>query len=198
MSNFSKINDNLIDIWCHIMAKTPDSRLVMRYRGKEWDRINLKLSAKLEQNGISSTRLMLLGHANSVMEQMKAYRQIDIALDTFPYHGTTTTCEAMYMGVPVITLAGRSHLSRVGVSLLETVGIQDFIANNTDEYIEKAVALASNPNLIKALRQKLRYMMLNSPLCDSITFTSNLEKAYRAVWIRWCSKVSQSTDIRPL
>jgi predicted O-linked N-acetylglucosamine transferase (SPINDLY family) len=187
MSNFSKINDSTVEMWCKIMSKVPESRLVLRYRGQEWGRIHNQLSGKLELRGIPGTRLVLLGHATSIIEQIKAYQQIDIALDTYPYHGTTTTCEALYMGVPVITLAGRSHLSRVGVSLLETVGLKDFIANSEEEYIEKAVALAYNPQLIAVLRQNLRKIMLNSALCDNVTFTANLEEIYRSIWLRWCN-----------
>ncbi|MDD2850965.1 MAG: tetratricopeptide repeat protein [Desulfuromonadaceae bacterium] len=192
MSNFSKINEPLLDIWCHILASVPDSQLVLRYRGQESDRIKNKLCDRLELNSESASRLVVLGHARSVVEQMEAYRSIDIALDTFPYHGTTTTCEALYMGVPVITLAGRSHLSRVGVSLLETVGLQDFIANDPGEYIEKAVALASNLPLLTTLRRNLRTILLNSPLCDNVSFTARLEEAYRSIWIQWCNNLKNN------
>lgn len=192
MSNFTKVNDPLLDVWCRIMTVVPGSRLVLRYRGQERDQIHNKLAARLELNGISPARLQLLGRADSIVEQLNGYRLIDVALDTFPYHGTTTTCEALYMGVPVISLEGRSHHSRVGVSLLETVGLSEFVANNREEYIGKAVAISSDLPLLKALRRNLRSMILASPLCDNRTFTADLEELYRDLWIRWCNKADAS------
>ncbi len=186
MSNFSKINAPLLDMWCEILGRVPGSRLVLRYRGQERDRIYRELSGHLEHNGIDSGRLQLLGHARSVVEQMQAYHLMDVALDTFPYNGTTTTCEALYMGVPVITLAGRSHMARVGASLLETVGLGDLVAESAGEYVEKAVTLAGDLRRLLELRKGLRRMIMNSPLNDNVTFTAQVEHAYRKIWQRWC------------
>lgn len=186
MSNFSKINAPLLDIWCEILARVPASRLVLRYRGQEWDRVHGELCGHLEGKGIEPGRLLLLGHARSVVEQMQAYHMIDIALDTFPYNGTTTTCEALYMGAPVISLAGRSHVARVGASLLETVGLPEFTAESAEEYVEKAVELAGDLKLLLALRKGLRRMVMTSPLADNVTFTAQVEQAYRNMWQRWC------------
>lgn len=186
MSNFSKINAPLMDIWCNILAQVPFSRLVLRYRGQERDRIYGELSRHLANRGIEPGRLLLLGHARSVVEQMRAYHLLDVSLDTFPYNGTTTTCEALYMGVPVITLAGRSHMARVGASLLETVGLEDLVAESAEEYVEKAVRLAGDLRRLLELRKGLRGMLMASPLTDRVTFTAQVEQAYRRMWHRWC------------
>jgi protein O-GlcNAc transferase len=186
MSNFSKINAPLLDIWCEILTKVPASRLVLRYRGQERERLNRELSEHLERKGIGAERLLLLGHARSVVEQMQAYHMIDIALDTFPYNGTTTTCEALYMGVPVVTLAGHSHVARVGASLLETAGLPELVAESAGEYVEKAVILAGDLKRLLHLRKGLRRMLMSSPLTDNVTFTVQVEQLYRQMWQRWC------------
>lgn len=186
MNNFSKINAPLLAIWGEILALVPGSRLVLRYRGKDKERVFRELTGHLDKKGIEPERLVLLGHARSVVEQMQAYHLMDIALDTFPYNGTTTTCEALYMGVPVVTLAGHSHVARVGASLLETAGLGDLVAESAGEYTEKAVTLAGDLRRLLELRKGLRQMLMNSPLADNVTFTAQVEQAYRQIWQRWC------------
>ncbi len=187
MSNFSKINPQLIELWALLLQRVPGSRLLLRYRGQERQRIGRMLGTFLEQHGVAGHRLELLGHAASVPDQLAGYHQLDIALDTFPYNGTTTTCEALWMGVPVITLAGGHHAARVGASLLSTVGLSHCIAETPEAYIEKAVALARNLPLLDTLRTRLRGMVAASPLCDHETFTRQLEQLYRRIWRRWCA-----------
>jgi protein O-GlcNAc transferase len=148
----------------------------------------------LINNGIEPGRLLLLGHARSVVEQMRAYHMMDIALDTFPYNGTTTTCEALYMGVPVVSLAGRSLMTRVGVSLLETVGLADRAAESAGEYVEKAVKLAGDLKRLLELRKGLRRMLMSSPLTDKVTFTAQVERIYRQIWQRRCREHATLTD----
>ena len=118
---------------------------------------------------------------------MGYYHKIDIALDSFPYHGTTTTCEALYMGVPVVSLEGEDHRSRVGVSLLNQVKLQRLIAKTEEEYIEIACSLASDLEALGKLRKGLRPCMEKSPLMDETKFTHGLEKAYREMWQKWCN-----------
>lgn len=187
MSNFSKITPQLLVLWAEIMRRVPDSRLVLRYRGQEREQIAVRLGRQLEQQGVAAERLQLLGHASSVVEQLDGYAAMDIALDTFPYNGTTTTCEALWMGVPVVSLAGSSHVARVGASLLSTVGLPQCIAESSEEYLEKAVALANNRPLLTGLRQNLRQLVATSPLCDHQRFTQGVEALYRAAWRKWCA-----------
>ncbi len=194
MSNFSKITPHLLILWAEILRRVPDSRLVLRYRGQEREQIAMRLGRQLEQQGVAAERLQLLGHASSVVAQLDGYAVMDIALDTFPYNGTTTTCEALWMGVPVVSLAGRSHVARVGASLLSTVGLPQCIAETPEEYIEKAVALANNRPLLAGLRQNLRQLVATSPLCDHQRFTQGLEALYRSAWRKWCA--AQTTEGR--
>ncbi|MEW6054477.1 MAG: hypothetical protein AB1552_11935, partial [Nitrospirota bacterium] len=120
-------------------------------------------------------------------EHLTVYNRIDIALDTYPYHGTTTTCEALWMGVPVITLAGSTHVSRVGVSLLSNAGLPELIAKTPEEYVAIATELAHDLERLRVLRRNLRTMMSNSPLTDAKRFTAHLENCYRTMWKNWCN-----------
>jgi predicted O-linked N-acetylglucosamine transferase (SPINDLY family) len=122
------------------------------------------------------------------------YHRVDIALDTFPYNGTTTTCEALWMGVPVITMTGNRHAARVGASLLTQVGLTELIASTSEEYVNIATLLASDPKSLAALRSGLRERMKNSPLCDGKTFTRDLEAAYREMWENWCATSTGTSE----
>src|ERR1043165_5730089 len=113
---------------------------------------------------------------------MRSYHRIDIALDTYPYHGTTTTCEALYMGVPVVTLTGPAHVSRVGTSLLTAAGLPHLAAPNPDEFINTAATLASDLPALQSLRRALRDRMKSSSLMDAPAYARAIESQYRAIW----------------
>jgi len=140
-------------------------------------------------HGIAAERIEVLSWEPSISRHLSIYHRIDIGLDTFPYHGTTTTCEALWMGVPVITLAGNTYASRVGVSLLSNAGLPGLVAESPDEYVSMAVTLARDVERLQSLRKNLRDMMKASPLCDAKTFTEHLEKCYRMMWKTWCESV---------
>ena len=125
---------------------------------------------------------MLLGNDASQLDHLARYNNIDIALDPFPYNGTTTTCDALWMGVPVIALAGKTHVSRVGVSQLSNIGLPELIAADKDAYVEIAVALANDVPRLAELRSGLRQRMHISPLMDAPRFTRNLEAAFMQMW----------------
>lgn len=112
---------------------------------------------------------------------------MDIGLDTFPYNGTTTTCEAPWMGVPVITLAGHIHAGRVGVSLLSPIGLTELIARDCDEYVVLAAQLAGDRERLSGLHSGLRSRVATSPLCDAPAFASHVEAAYRKMWLDACA-----------
>ena len=114
------------------------------------------------------------------------YNRVDIGLDTFPYNGTTTTCEALWMGVPVITLAGQTHAARVGASLLTNVGLSELIATTHEGYTEIAITLSNNIEKLAYLRKTLRNTMAGSVLTNKERFTENLETLLRDIWRTWC------------
>lgn len=189
-SNFIKVTPDTIDLWARILAAVPDSRLVLRSRGMTEIRFRKDILPIFERHSVTRERITILGHARSVIDNLQDYHQLDIALDTFPYHGTTTTCESLYMGVPVVTLAGRSHVSRVGCSLLHSVRLQELVADSPEQYYSIAVNLANSPELLQMLRNSLRTRLLASPLADNVTFTRHLEAAFRQIWQRWCAENS--------
>lgn len=188
LSNFMKVTPDMLDLWARILAKVPDSHLIFRSRGLTTNRFQQLIVPIFSRHKVDADRITVLGHARSVVENLEGYHQIDIALDTFPYHGTTTTCESLCMGVPVITLAGDCHVSRVGVSLLQSVGLSEFIAGSPERYCSIAVTLSGDISRLAALRRSLRDTLLASPLADNSTFTQHLEKAYRQIWQHWCKE----------
>jgi predicted O-linked N-acetylglucosamine transferase (SPINDLY family) len=195
-NKLAKISPKLINYWAQILKSVPNSRLLLKSRSFIDSGTCNYLHALFQQQGIDPQRVELIGWISSKSEHLALYNQIDIALDTFPYNGTTTTCEAMWMGVPVITLAGETHVSRVGVSLLSSVGLNEYIAQSPQEYIQKAVDLANNREKLPQLRANLRGRMLASPLMDAGAIARSLEDAYRTMWRHWCSNNNASYHVR--
>jgi predicted O-linked N-acetylglucosamine transferase (SPINDLY family) len=136
---------------------------------------------------VQTERLELRGSEPDFRSHLEVYNQMDIALDTFPYHGTRTTCEALWMSVPVVTLAGQAHVSRVGVSLLDAVGLPELIAQSPQEYVSIAARLAADLPRLAELRRTVRGRMRASALMDGAAFTRNVEAAYRQMWRTWCA-----------
>jgi len=186
LNKFSKITPEVITLWSKILKELPDSHLMLK--GKSFsDKKTCQYALNMfEERGISPERIILQPWDPSP-KHLESYNQIDIALDTFPFNGATTTCEAMWMGVPVITLEGTAYHSRAGVSLLSNVGLPELIAKTQDEYIKIAIDLASNISKLQSLRKSLRDKMSLSPICDAKRFTTNLEMCYRKMWIDWCT-----------
>jgi predicted O-linked N-acetylglucosamine transferase (SPINDLY family) len=139
------------------------------------------LARRFAAHGIAAERLDLRGWQPGDADHLAAYGEIDIALDTFPYNGTTTTCEALWMGVPVVSLAGRGHAARVGASLLTSAGLRAWCAGNEQEFRDLAVAAAGDVKALADLRAGLRDQLLASRLCDGLTYTRDVESAYRAM-----------------
>lgn len=119
------------------------------------------------------------------LDYIHEYMDMDVALDTFPYTGGGTTCEAIYMGVPVVTLAGTRHGTRFGLSLLENVGLGELAARTPEEYVEKAAALASDGELLTALHKNLRRMIQRSPVMDGRSYVREVEAMYEGLWQEW-------------
>ena len=174
-----KVNPWLIELWSRVLHAVPRSRLILKAPGLRSEPTRERIRGAFAARGIDPDRVEPIGTFVDQRDHFAAYGRIDIGLDTFPYHGTTTTCEAMWMGVPVITLAGNVHVSRVGVSLLNVVGLGELVARDADEYVRHASQLAGDLDRIATLRSSLRQRMRASPLMDAAGFTRRLEEAYR-------------------
>ncbi|MBM4146322.1 MAG: tetratricopeptide repeat protein [Nitrospira sp.] len=185
-NNFPKVSSKTIELWTKILKSIPGSHLVLK-SSCFTDRSTHEYATSLfAQQGIDAGRIDLFGWQTSTRGHLGIYNRIDIGLDPFPYNGTTTTCEALWMGVPVITLSGNTHASRVGMSLLSNVGLPELVAGTPDEYVEIAVKLAEDLNRLQLIRKRLRDMMSKSVLTDSKRFISSLEASYRKIWKDWC------------
>jgi len=178
-NNLSKMNEPLVDAWAEVLRRVPSSRVVLKCRQLADDQVRDRYRSLFVDRGIEAHRVELIAWIPDRTSHLTAYAPIDIALDTFPYTGTTTTCEAMWMGVPVITLRGDRHAGRVGASLVSTIGHTELIAEDMDSYINLAVDLSSDSDRLATYRAALRNDMAQSPLCDVGTFTRALEDAYR-------------------
>ena len=174
-NNFAKVNDSVIAVWSDILHRVKNSRLFLKSMALGDLVTQKQVLGTFAEHGIGKDRIALLNTVNSPLEHLALYGQIDIALDTFPYNGTTTTCEALWMGVPVVTLAGTTHASRVGVSLLTNVGAPELIASTHADYATKAALLATDCRRLHLYRENLRTAMGHSPLMDAAGITRELE-----------------------
>lgn len=185
-NNLAKVSASVVELWSRVLHAVPDSRLLIKYTGLEDPATRDRMHGLFADMGVEASRVELVGWVDSMSDHMDYYRELDIALDTFPYNGTTTTCEALWMGVPVITLAGCTHPGRVGISILSQLELGDFVAQRYDDYIDIAARLASDLASLQELRLTLRARMEESALCDSNRFAGEVEQAYRKMWRRWC------------
>jgi predicted O-linked N-acetylglucosamine transferase (SPINDLY family) len=185
-NNLSKITPATIALWSSILRAVPQSRLILKNASFTDIPTRQSYYQAFESHGIGRDRLEFRGLDLALIDHQSVYNQIDIALDPFPYNGATTTCEALWMGVPVVTLAGKMHAGRVGVSILTQMGLTDLIADSPDDYVQIATKLSNNPARLSELRNSLRHRMSVSPLCDAKAFTRAVEDAYRTMWRNWC------------
>ncbi len=186
-----KISPGTLAMWGRLLAAVPGSTLVLKHAVLTQEWMRRQLAERLAGAGIDAARVTILPPAPAYTDHLAAYAKIDIALDTYPYHGTTTTCEAMWMGVPVVTLRGDRHAARVGCSLLSAVGLGDLIADNPDEFVAIGTRLAADRARIAAWRTpgpgSLRETMAASPLCDAKAFSARFQTAIRDAWRAWCA-----------
>ncbi|MFH0998667.1 MAG: tetratricopeptide repeat protein [Pseudomonadota bacterium] len=180
-NNRAKITEAVIRTWATILNLIPGARLILKSRALADPATCQELVKHFEDCHVDPGRLEIFGLL-PFQSHLALYHRVDVALDTFPYNGTTTTCEAFWMGVPVIALEGISHASRVGVSLLTSVGLDSFIAGSVDDYIQKAVALSRDLAMLSSIRSRLREMMRDSPLMDAKSLTRSLEQVYETIW----------------
>jgi predicted O-linked N-acetylglucosamine transferase (SPINDLY family) len=177
-NNFGKVNEKLMELWARILSTVPNSRLYLKSMALGDNETKERVEGIFVSHGIAAERIFMRTVTTTPLEHMEEYAKVDIALDTYPYNGTTTTCEALWNGVPVVTRAGRSHISRVGLSFLESLNLPALIAHSDDEYIDIAVRTAQNRTLLRKLRSELRGKMASSSLMDAAGLTRALEKGY--------------------
>jgi len=185
-NNLSKVTEAVIDLWSALLQECPDARLLLKSRQLADDSVRERIVKAFQLNGIDEERLDLKARIASRKEHLALYNTVDVALDTFPYNGTTTTCEALWMGVPVITLAGELHAGRVGASLLHQLDLTDWIANSPEEYVSLVLSVAAQP----PERRILREWVAASTLTDAAAFTEQFEKALRGIWRERCAQDS--------
>jgi predicted O-linked N-acetylglucosamine transferase (SPINDLY family) len=188
-----KLNRRVAGLWTRILHAVPNAQLRLRA-------LQFRHPAAVEaarrlfiEAGLDAARLQLSPWRKSVPEGLADYAEIDVALDPFPYNGTTTTCEALWMGVPVVALAGEAHAARVGASLLTAVGIEEeTVAHSPEDYLAKAVALAGNRDRLRRWRTELRTRMAKSSLRDEAGFARVFERALRNAWRERCARAEPS------
>ena len=182
----SKLGEGVLDAWSEILSRLPSARLVLKAAAFDDEGTRAHLIDRFGRRGIAADRIDLVSWIASSTGHLSLYDAIDVALDPFPHNGYTTTCEALWMGVPVVALAGGRHVARIGASFLTRVGLPELVGGDLDQYVDLAVGLAADAGRRAELRRTLRPRMAASPLCDAAAFTRQLEAVYRAMWRRWC------------
>jgi len=176
----TKLSRETLALWARLLRETPEARLVLKHVSLTSAEGRARFAEKLAAHGLASERVDLRGHVPSFAGHLDAYEEIDVALDPFPYHGTTTTCDALYMGVPVVSLLGDMHASRVGASLLARAGLRELAVDDADAYVETARALLRDEPRRIALRATLRARLFAGGLTDAPRFAASFEAAVRA------------------
>ena len=181
----AKINSDVVALWARVLAMEAGSRILFVYAGYDMAEVQERIRGWFAVGGISSERLCFNGRL-SRRELLQRYNEADLALDTFPYSGGITTCEALWMGVPVITLPGRTFAGRHSLSHLSVVGLTETIARDADDYVQIVRRLGADRLHLRELRSGLRGRVLASPLCDAPRFARHLQAALRQLWRDWC------------
>ena len=190
LNNNCKINGTVLDAWARILLATPGSRLQLLAKQGGHRR---RFADEFARRGVDAARILFADYLPAApgLSQgalLARYHEIDLALDTFPYGGMTTTLDALWMGVPVVSLVGQRNLGRAGLSILSNVGLADFAAPSVDAYVDLAIKTAEDKPALAALRAGLRTKMQASPLLDAQGFTQKVESAFQGMWLEWCKR----------
>ncbi len=186
-NTYNKINDLVMDAWAQILIRVPDSRMIIKCHGLGDALIRQQLLDQFHARGIDASRLQLLGREFLPENHLECYSFMDIALDTFPYNGTTTSCEALWQGLPIVVLEGKSHVSRVGVCLNKALDLEELIGRDTEHYIQIAVDLAADTERVREIRKSMRQRIAQSLLCDQPAFARHFEALLRNAWQAFCA-----------
>ena len=189
-----KITPRTASHWMAVLNTIPNSKLLLKSKnlGEQVERE--RVANLFQEMGLTPERLELRGHSPSLEEHLAAYNDVDIALDTFPYTGCTTTADALWMGVPVLTVAGNSMVSRQAAAVLQGVGCDEWICRDETELVEKALYLANDHNYLQQLRLEQRQKVTNSELLDHAGLATSLEQAFRSWWMRWLKEQGWASD----
>ena len=187
-NNLNKINERVVACWAGVLHKVPQSKLYLKTKSFGGPDMRAKITASFAQHDITEDRLVLEGAISSHEEHFRAYQKVDIALDPYPYTGITTSVEALWMGVPVLTLAGDRFISHQGEAINQHIGLAEWIAADERDYIAKAAGFAGDLESLAALRAGLRERLLVSPLCDAPRFARDFEAALQSMWRIWCEQ----------
>ena len=196
-NNNCKIDSAIMTIWAEVLKANKDSRMILKFRGGQVKVLQQHYLGEFEKLGISPDRIEIHGGLFPI-EHLNLYNRIDIALDTYPYNGTTTTFEALWMGVPVISLVGEHHMSRVGLSILTRFGMGFLAASTPEEYVVRAAALAAKTDTLAEMRAVMRRTIAGASLCNTSKFVKNVEAAYRTMWHKWCENQDVNIDAQEI
>ncbi len=180
-NNAPKISPRCIELWAAALNAVPNSRLLLKSGQFSDEGVRGKLLESFSKQGIEPSRIELRGRTMDTGSHLDMYQEMDIALDSFPYNGTTTTCEALWMGVPVVSLCGTRHASRVGASLLHVVGLEDLVVDSVDAFATCAKGLAEDLDRLSDLRRGMRQRLKDSPLMDEVGFAKKMSEAFHTM-----------------
>ncbi|MCP4326956.1 MAG: tetratricopeptide repeat protein [Alphaproteobacteria bacterium] len=187
-NNTMKLSETTIALWSAVLGAVPAARLVVKFGFLKAPEVRRSLIARFADHGIDAERLDLRAGGDEPRTHLAAYGDIDIALDPTPYNGTTTTCEALWMGVPVLTVAGAAHVSRVGASILTAAGLPELVCRDGPDLARRAAELAAAPERLAELRRTMRERLDRSPLTAGPGFARRFEGAVRTAWRAWCTR----------
>ena len=182
----AKVNNQVLDCWIEILRNVPNSSLMIKALQFGEDDLVNRVKQRFIKQGVDPDRLQIFGAMHSSFDHLNLYNEIDIGLDSFPYHGTTTTCEAASMGVPVVTVEGEIHSARVGISLMKTLGLSELIATDPEDYVQRAAALGSDVPRLRQIQATMRERLQSSPLMDRADFNKHFGNALRQTWLDYC------------
>jgi predicted O-linked N-acetylglucosamine transferase (SPINDLY family) len=184
LNNFAKVSDLTLDLWARLLRYVPEARLLV-YARTEAHRARVRRAFR--GSSIKESRVGFVGRL-PLADYLALYRSIDVALDPHPFGGGTTTCDALWMGAPVISLAGNTAVSRAGSTLLANVGLEGLVTRSAEQYVERAAGLIRDTSGLAALRGELRERIESSPVMDARAFAGDLEAAFRTAWRAWCER----------
>ncbi|MBK5276957.1 MAG: tetratricopeptide repeat protein [Desulfuromonadales bacterium] len=189
-NNIAKVTPEVIALWSRVLIAVPDSRLIIKWSTLGRKKVRDRLLCQFARHGVTSERIVLRGKSPHV-DMLKEYGDIDIALDPFPFSGGMTSCEALWMGVPVLTLLGNKPAGRQTSGFLRTIGLPEWVTISVEQFLSRAQEVASEYEKLKSIRFELRKRMIASTLCDGVSFTSHLEARFRSMWQTWVTNQSE-------